>query len=461
MAGCRAVCGERVSEISAETGISREYIYQQKTKVTEYAQSLDSPEISDKDVPVLRLDKKTINRLILSLSLDCQSPNDGIVRFFETAVREVTVSAGYISAVISEASERAREFDDQIDLSAINQGANDEIFQCGVPVLTGIDPESTYTYLLEEAGDRTAETWELYLSDRKDHGLELTTSINDGGTGLRAGIPRVYPEVNLQADTFHVIYEVGREVSKIERKVYGLLKGEYALKENLDGKRPRKKNKEALETLQPKTAAAVYAYDLIFILYTWFRELLGFSGYSMGESTVLLEWIIAEMSQLANDYPGLLKEMHKVHKMLPSLLSFVKRLENEMAKKAKEKDLPVEAFYNMYRQLSYTADNPQSREIQLNTVYLLMERYTEAKDEFQKILNSTKKASSMVENLNGRIRGYMEVKRVIPAKFFVLLKVYFNTRRYRRSRVKDRIGKSPLELLTGRSHLEFLDALGY
>ena len=62
-----------------------------------------------------------------------------------------------------------------------------------MPILTGIDPETGYAYLLEESKDRTAETWQIYMEDRKDHGLELETTINDGGTGLNVGIPKAFP----------------------------------------------------------------------------------------------------------------------------------------------------------------------------------------------------------------------------------------------------------------------------
>ena len=130
--GCQALGGKPVAEISKEAGISREYVYQQKAKIHQYAEGLDNIE---SDVPVLKLDEKTIDRIILSLTLDCQSPNSGIVRFFETVIGEVTVSAGYISGIIAKATEQARAFDDKIDLSGIRQGANDEIFQCGIPIL--------------------------------------------------------------------------------------------------------------------------------------------------------------------------------------------------------------------------------------------------------------------------------------------------------------------------------------
>ena len=157
LAGCSALGGKPVKEISEEINMSREYVYRQKLRVEQYAETLDN---SEPEEPTISLDKRTKERIILSLTLDCQSPQSGIQRFFET-VLGISVSTGYISGIINEASERAQLFDDGVDLSGIRQGANDEIFQCGVPIFTGIDPESTYTYLLEEASDRTSETWAI------------------------------------------------------------------------------------------------------------------------------------------------------------------------------------------------------------------------------------------------------------------------------------------------------------
>lgn len=123
--------------------------------------------------------------------------------------------------------------------------------------------------------------------------------------------------------------------------------------------------------------------------------------------------------------------------------------------------IPVEAFRIMYRQLSFGTGTQQYQDMEYRLVMILMGKYDVARSEFQKLLNEIKKASSLVENLNGKIRNYINIKRVIPTRFFVLLKVFFNTRRYKRSRIDERVGKSPLELLTGKPQPEFLDALGY
>lgn len=87
--------------------------------------------------------------------------------------------------------------------------------------------------------------------------------------------------------------------------------------------------------------------------------------------------------------------------------------------------------------------------------------YESARQEFCHILDNTKCASSLVENLNSMVRVYMNLKRMVPKKYFILLKVYFNTRKYHRSRVTERKGKSPLELMTRKEYPEFLEILAY
>ena len=54
------------------------------------------------------------------------------------------------------------------------------------------------------------------MSDRKDHGLELDVSISDAGTGLTAGIPRVFPEAAIQPDVFHELRPLGAEAARMD-----------------------------------------------------------------------------------------------------------------------------------------------------------------------------------------------------------------------------------------------------
>jgi len=455
--GCKAVAGVPVSEISKNSGMSRVYVYKLKDEVEEHAKSLDELTVNGKTITI---DKAFKKRAILVLAFENRSSIEGIQRNFEILYDE-HVSIGYISGVLKEAGLKAQEFDDSISLEGIRQGANDEIFQGNKPILTGIDPISSYIYLMEEATNRDSQTWETYISDCQDRGLQLEVSINDGGAGLISGISKACPELEFQRDTFHASYEMGKEVSKVERQAYSAMKEEAELENRVKSGRSRQKTKDKLEDAKIKADDVAYLYDIINILFSWLKELFGFSGYGRQDTIALIEFILQEMEDFLDIFPGLTAECEKIRKISPELLSFIGRLEREMGLRAIELGIPPDAFRIMYRQLAFGSSSKQYKDMEYQLVIMLMGKYDEARFEFQKILDGTKKASSLVENLNGRIRVYIDIKRIIPTRFFVLLKVFFNTRPYRRSRIKERIGKSPLELLTGRPQPSFLEALGY
>ena len=73
----------------------------------------------------------------------------------------------------------------------------------------------------------------------------------------------------------------------------------------------------------------------------------------------------------------------------------------------------------------------------------------------------TPRSSSLVENLNSRLRNYFTLRRHLGSPYLDLLRFFLNHRRYRRSQLAGRIGKSPRELMTGESHPHWLTLLGF
>lgn len=456
-AGMLVLAGKSANELTDEIDMSRSYIYEQKAKVQDYINALDEEKPKGK---MLEVTKEFIKQSVISLMLNCRASIEGAQRHIED-IYGVRVSAGRISGIMKEASEEAKAFDEGIDLSGIRQGANDEIFQGNTPIMVGIDAESTYAYLLEEAADRTGETWQWYMEYCKDQGLNLEVAIVDGGSGLNAGIPKAFEGIEIQADTFHAISAVGKEVSKAERAAESAIKTEAELEKRMKGPRPQQKTKDKLEALKPKAVELIQVYDNLSILFTWLRELLSFSGYNLSETYDLIKFVLDEMDNISVKFPGIARETKKVRNNLPQLLSFTTRLEKAFDNCALESGIPPNAFHMMYRQLTHSNESIGYLEIEYALWDMLKDEYNQARSMFWQELKSTKKASSMVENLNGRIRSYIEVKRVIPAGFFVLMKVYFNTRRYKRSRCPERIGKSPIELMTGKPHPDFFEVIGF
>ena len=70
-------------------------------------------------------------------------------------------------------------------------------------------------------------------------------------------------------------------------------------------------------------------------------------------------------------------------------------------------------------------------------------------------------ASSLVENLNSRLRNYFFLRHHIGNGYLALLRFYLNHHRFDRSDRDERVGKSPAELLNGQSHDHWLELLGF
>ena len=71
------------------------------------------------------------------------------------------------------------------------------------------------------------------------------------------------------------------------------------------------------------------------------------------------------------------------------------------------------------------------------------------------------RASSVIENLNSRLRGYFFLRRHLGSDYLALLQFFLNHRRFLRSEHAERVGKSPAELLTGAAHGHWLELLGF
>jgi len=72
----------------------------------------------------------------------------------------------------------------------------------------------------------------------------------------------------------------------------------------------------------------------------------------------------------------------------------------------------------------------------------------------------TPRSSSLVENLNSRLRTYFTLRRHLGGSYLDLLRFFLNHRRFLRSRCAERQGKSPRELTTGQGHPHWLILLG-
>ena len=144
-------------------------------------------------------------------------------------------------------------------------------------------------------------------------------------------------------------------------------------------------------------------------------------------------------------------------KRLPSLLMYLHRMANDMVQSAASFNTDMHSFMLMYNQSAYPSNSYEYEAIEKRLYQIFKERLPEARIVLNEILQKTYRASSLIENVNGRLRAFINLKREIPEYCFVLLKVFFNTKKAKRSRKIEWINTSPIDRLTGSLNPEFLD----
>ena len=176
--------------------------------------------------------KNWLYQLILSLVLICHSSYRGVVDLFG-ALFDLPLSIGTVHNRIQASANKAIELNQYQDLSTIEVGLHDEIFQAGTPVLVGVDATSTYCDLLQSVEHRDEDSWGWHLLDVMEQGFDPDYTIADGGSALRAGQKAVLPETPCHGDVFHIQQQFKQAAARLARQAQGVRTKRIKLSEKL------------------------------------------------------------------------------------------------------------------------------------------------------------------------------------------------------------------------------------
>ena len=210
-----------ITHLAAKHQVSRKFVYQQSQKAQEALDESFIPSQGDDDILFhLPVTKDWLYQLILGLVLLCHSSYRGVVELFG-ALFDLPLSIGTVHNRIQASAKKAVELNQLQDLSAIEVGLHDEIFQAGKPVLVGVDATSTYCYLLQKVDHRDEESWGWHLLDVMEQGFEPDYTIADGGGALRAGQKAVLPGTPCHGDVFHIQQQFKQTAARLARRAQG------------------------------------------------------------------------------------------------------------------------------------------------------------------------------------------------------------------------------------------------
>lgn len=252
-------------------------------------------------------------------------------------------------------------------------------------------------------------------------------------------------------------------MTRFERAAYAMIEEEERMVRATSGTRVHKKTVRKLAELQSHIDHDLKLTDDIMQLYQWLKELLGFTGYSSCEVKDSLHWICEEMLRLVPEKKSFRKQVHVFEDNIDKTVAFIHYLQRNFRDIETKHKWKKDSVLCLYQTRSYCRCDEKRAEWDFHCDTLFgfdSEEREKAENELAALISNTYRASSMIENVNGRIRDYIDCKRTVPPLFFSLIQLYLNTKKYRRSEVPERRGKSPLELLTGKSHDSFYQILG-
>jgi hypothetical protein len=467
--GLQALAGtESITNLADEFDVSRKFVYQQRTRAEEALTDAFAPQQADDQVLFqLPVTKRWLRQLVLGQVLICHSPLRGVLELLRDLF-DYDMALGTIFNIVHAAVAPAQKQNHAQDLSHIRVGAHDEIFQAHKPVVVGIDPLSSYCYLLSLENSRDADTWGVRLLELQERGFDPDYVVADAGNALRAAQAEVLPATPCRSDVFHALMEVSEVVTKLENRAYGDMTSVADLEQKIardqrQGRLPNRSWVQQLIKAKQNQAQAIALADDVALLGRWLHyDILGLAGPSHTDRLALYDFIVAELKVRVPQAPTLLGPLATyVKRQRDDLLAFAAQLDRDFAAVATECAVPADLVRELFAVQTLDLDNPRRWRRDAPLRRLLGARYYPLSQALDEVRRRTVRASSLVENLNSRLRSYFFLRRHLGNDYLSLLQFFLNHRRYLRSEHPDRVGKSPAELLNGQSHPHWLELLGY
>jgi hypothetical protein len=460
--------GVSISQLAVNNQISRKFVYQQVDKAAQALDQAFAPPTAPDDLLFwLPVTKPWLRQLILSLVLIGHSSIRG-VRELLTDVFDYPVSVGTVHQILTEAVATARAVTQRYDLARVRLGALDEIFQAGWPVLVGVDVHSTYCYLLSLEEHRDADTWGVRLLELRERGFHPDATLADFAGGLRAGQAEALPDVPCRGDVFHVLQVAMPLVTYLDNRAYDAIAARSKLERQQAEHSRRHGRKDAtltgkLQHARPAEAQAITLAEEVAVLVRWLHEdILAVAGPAPATRQELYDWIVAELRAREDQCAHRIRPVRTLlENQRGALLAFAVALDQELTALAADYAVSPATVQDLLQVQALPTRDPRRWQREAALWRQVGSVYAALREEVTAVAAQVVRASSVVENLNSRLRNYFFLRRQLGADYLALLQFFLNHRRFLRSEHPEREGKSPAELLTGTEQPHWLEFLGY
>jgi hypothetical protein len=456
-----------VAQLAREHQVSRKFLYQQAdTAQIALERAFDPPPPAEEVLFHLPVTESWLRQLILALVLTCHSSYRGVLTLLADLF-DTELALGTVHNVVRSAVAPAQRINGSYDLAGVRVGAHDEIFQAGRPVLVGVDTASTFCYLLSPEEHRDADTWGVRLLELAQCGFAPEATVADFGTGLRAGQGLALPEVPCRGDVFHLLHDLEPVVTYLENRAYDAMAA--CARPERQQARQRRQGRgtpavaQRLRWARPVCERAIALADEVRLLWQWLsHDVLAVAGPCHADRLVLYDFILGELEARVRSCPHRLGPIARLLKnRRDELLAFARGLDEELGRIAGAWGVAPEGLRRLLNARCRDASDPRRWAEEAAVRPRLRGWYPPACRAIDALIAGTVRASSLVENLNSRLRTYFSLRRHLGPDYLDLLRFYLNHHVLERSERPERQGRTPAELLTGAAHPHWLELLGY
>jgi hypothetical protein len=407
---------ETVSDLAARHGVSRKFVYQQTHKARTVLDDAFSPATPDDEVLFeVAVTKAWLRQAIVALTLICRSSYRGVMEFLRDLLG-VPVSLGCVHDVLQAATRQARAINQGQDLSGIRVGLHDEIFQGATPVLAGVDAASTYCYRLAAEHRRDADTWGVHLLDAAAQGLRPDYTIADAGQGLRAGQRAAWGDTPCHGDVFHIQRQCEGLANTLARLAKGATSRRIALQTKTGRVGQRDPDRELVVQLElarhTQARASCLARD-VWTLTQWLRhDALALAGPNLATRRELFDFIVEELAACEPEDPRRIRPVRvALQNQRDDLLAFAGVLDAKLAAIARAHAVPELLVREACVLHRLPSTSPAYWQGWNRLRAQVGGKFHALFDAVRRAMADTPRSSSLVENLNSRLRTYFTLRR--------------------------------------------------
>lgn len=424
------------------------------------------------------VDERQLERMIVGLRIVAPNSIRAIEDLIPIVYPGMHVSYGKIQRILSEAEQRAANFNARCDLTGIETGALDEMFSQGNPVLAGVDLDSGNLFSLALRASRSGDDWAEVLETAKAQGLDLSTVVKDAAQGIARGVSSVFPDAEQRDDCFHAFYRMAKLKQYLERRGYGVISREQEAEEQVEkirktGKGNLVQAEEKLSSARQKCTETLALHDGFESAMREVMEAMEFIDLEAGHIRTADEMEAAIKAaadkMIALNHKHCVKEGKYIGNRAAGLALYMSEMKGELDALAERYGETAISLAGLVFRLTHDLriqhrpwDRRRDEQHLLGALAMLQdtagEKTPEVLGSVKAVIRRRHRASSAIEGFNAALRPFLYVHKGVTQGFLELFRAYHNLKTRRWGRHK---GTSAHECLTGERVEDWLTMLGY